>query len=518
MPFNSLAFLIFFPVVTIAYFLLPHRFRWMLLLAASCYFYMTFVPKYILILCAIITVDYWAGVGLERFQGLQRRWILTAGVAINLGMLAFFKYFNFANENLAALARLLDWNYSLPVLSVLLPIGLSFRTFQSLSYLIEVYRGHQKAERHFGYLALYIMYYPQLVAGPIERPQNLLPQLHAEHRFEYQRVTDGLKWMAWGMFKKVVIADRMLSFVNPIYDNPNNYQGPALVFATFAFAIQIYCDFSGYSDIALGAAQVMGVRLTKNFDHPYFAQSIPEFWRRWHISLSNWLRDYVFYPVQRGLMRSGYARWIVLVTAPMVTMLVSGLWHGASWTYVVWGGLHGLYFVISALTESLRERLSVLFRLEKVVGLKTVLSTLITFSLVTFSWIFFRAASLADALYIIGHLTSGWRPFLRVSWGSLMDGFQEAAHGGGFYASLDSLFRIPALLTEQSRTSIVLTTSALIILLLAELLQYRSNFLEKLHQQPVYVRQVIYASLIVVILLFGTAYVSKQQAFIYFQF
>ncbi len=299
MLFNSAAFLIFFPVVTTAYFLLPHRFRWLLLLAASCYFYMAFIPKYILILAVTITVDYFAGLGLEKYEGRTKRWVLLASILTNIGMLAFFKYFNFANENLAQLAKFIGWNYPLHSLAIILPIGLSFHTFQSLSYTIEVYRGRQQAERHFGYLALYVMYYPQLVAGPIERPQNILHQLHTEQHFEYRRVTDGLKWMAWGMFKKVVIADRMVLFVNPVYNDPAQHTGPALVFATLAFAVQIYCDFSGYSDIALGSAQVMGVRLMKNFDHPYFARSISEFWRRWHISLSTWFRRLSVYSSRR---------------------------------------------------------------------------------------------------------------------------------------------------------------------------------------------------------------------------
>src|SRR5689334_249793 len=370
MLFNSVAFLIFFPVVTTAYFLLPHRFRWMLLLAASCYFYMAFIPKYIFIVLVTITVDYFAGLGLERFEGRKKRWILLSSILTNIGMLAFFKYFNFANENLAMLAKFIGWNYPIHSLSIILPIGLSFHTFQSLSYTIEVYRGHQKAEHHFGYLALYVMYYPQLVAGPIERPQNILHQLHTEQRFEYQRVTDGLKWMAWGMFKKVVVADRMVLFVNPVYNDPTHHSGPALVFATLAFAIQIYCDFSGYSDIAFGSAQVMGVRLMKNFNHPYFADSISEFWRRWHISLSTWFRDYVYIPL--GGNRVAKPRWVFNL---FITFLISGLWHGAAWTYIIWGALHGSYFVLSALIGPFWKRLSSLARLDRLPRLKTAVST-----------------------------------------------------------------------------------------------------------------------------------------------
>jgi D-alanyl-lipoteichoic acid acyltransferase DltB (MBOAT superfamily) len=409
------------------------------------------------------------------------------------------------------LAKFIGWNYPLHSLSIILPIGLSFHTFQSLSYTIEVYRGHQKAEHHFGYLALYVMYYPQLVAGPIERPQNILHQLHTEQHFEYQRVTDGLKWMAWGMFKKVVVADRMVLFVNPVYNDPTHHSGPALVFATLAFAIQIYCDFSGYSDIAFGSAQVMGVRLMKNFNHPYFADSISEFWRRWHISLSTWFRDYVYIPL--GGNRVAKPRWVFNL---FITFLISGLWHGAAWTYIIWGALHGSYFVLSALTGPFWKRLSALARLDRLPRLKTTISTLITFSLVTFAWIFFRAASLPDALYIVRHLVSGWPSYLVQSGHIFRAGLQTA--NLGLYSVVNAVFRILTPLTDESRTVIALTALALLILVVIEVLQYRGNFLEQLHRKPIYLRRIVYASLIAVILIFGTSYASVQQAFIYFQF
>jgi D-alanyl-lipoteichoic acid acyltransferase DltB (MBOAT superfamily) len=473
---------------------------------------MAFIPKYILILAVTITVDYFAGLGLEKFEGRKKRWVLMASILTNIGMLAFFKYFNFANENLALLAKFIGWNYPMHSLAIILPIGLSFHTFQSLSYTIEVYRGHQKAERHFGYLALYVMYYPQLVAGPIERPQNILHQLHTEQRFDYQRVTDGLKWMAWGMFKKIVIADRMVLFVNPVYNDPTQHSGPALVFATLAFAIQIYCDFSGYSDIALGSAQVMGVKLMKNFDHPYFARSFSEFWRRWHISLSTWFRDYVYIPL--GGNRVAKPRWAFNL---FLTFLISGLWHGANWTYVIWGALHGSYLVLSILTEPFWKGLSTLTRLDPLPRLKIVLSTLITFVLVTFAWIFFRAASIHDALYIVSHLASGWHAYLAQSLHVVQEGFQNTANLGP-YSIVNAIFTLFIPLTEESRTVFVLTALALILLIAVEVLQYRGNLLEQLHQKPVYLRRIVYASLIAVILIFGTSYASVQLAFIYFQF
>ncbi len=297
MLFNSVQFLIFFPVVTALYFVLPHKYRWAMLLAASCIFYMVFIPAYILILASTIIVDYIAGIYIERSTGARRRLFLIISIISNVGFLAFFKYFNFLNGNIAFLARLIHWNYPINVLYIILPIGLSFHTFQAMSYTIEVYRGTQRAERHFGIYALYVMFYPQLVAGPIERPGRLIHQFYEEHHFDYVRVTSALKLMTWGLFKKVVIADRLAMIVNPVYNNPAQYNGMTLALATVCFAYQIYCDFSGYSDIARGSAQAMGFDLMDNFNRPYFAKSIAEFWKRWHVSLSTWFRDYVYIPM-----------------------------------------------------------------------------------------------------------------------------------------------------------------------------------------------------------------------------
>lgn len=508
MLFNSFHFLLFFPVVTTLYFLLPHRFRWGLLLAASCYFYMAFIPIYILILFVTITVDYFAGIGLEATQGNKKKWILLASIVANVGMLGFFKYFNFANENIAALANLIDWNYPIENLSIILPIGLSFHTFQSLSYTIEVYRGYQKAERHYGYLALYVLFYPQLVAGPIERPQNILHQLHEEHRFEYQRVTDGLKWMAWGMFKKVVIADRMALFVNPIYDSPTGHAGPALVFATIAFAIQIYCDFSGYSDIAFGSAQVMGIRLMKNFQHPYFAKSISEFWRRWHISLSTWFRDYVYIPL--GGNRAGARRTAINL---FITFLLSGLWHGANWTFVIWGALHGAYIILNHWMEPYWTRLRDSGFAKRFAPVHNGLSLLSTFGLVCFAWIFFRASTLSDAFYITTHLLNGWNAFVSQTSSLAQEGIRSGFWGfvSGLFASLNSI-------TELTRSEIVLSVIALILLLFIETRQYRGDFLARFNLNQPTVRFIGYSLLVVIILALGTTYTGVEQAFIYFQF
>lgn len=402
MLFNSLDFLIFFPIVTILYFLLPQKLRWVMLLTASCIFYMFFVPVYILILFFTIIIDYISGIYIERLQDKKKKLFLIISILSNVGILFVFKYFNFFNENISYIARLLHWNYPIENLWILLPIGLSFHTFQSLSYVIEVYRGHQKAERHLGIYALYVMFYPQLVAGPIERPQNMLHQFYEYHKFDYKRVTSGLKLMAWGFFKKVVIADRLALFVNQVYNNSNEYTGFTLVIATIFFSFQIFCDFSGYSDIAIGAAQVMGFKLMTNFRRPYLSKSVAEFWRRWHISLSTWFKDYVY--ISLGGNRVSKSRWMLNL---LITFLISGLWHGANWTYIIWGGLNGLFQVISYITRNVRGRVTHALRLGKLPRLYSVLQIAFTFILVSFTWIFFRANSMADAVHIISHIPEG---------------------------------------------------------------------------------------------------------------
>lgn len=321
---------------------------------------------------------------------------MIMSLVANIGVLAVFKYYNFFIENFNTILFKINPDELLPYWNIILPIGLSFHTFQAMSYTIEVYRGNQKAERHFGIYALYVMFYPQLVAGPIERPQNVIHQFYEKHDFDYERVISGLRLMLWGMFKKVVIADRLSKFVNIVYNNPTEYQGLPLIVATVFFTFQIYCDFSGYSDIALGSARVMGFNLMKNFDRPYFSKSIGEFWRRWHISLSSWFRDYLYIPLGGNRVskpRQYFNRFFVF--------MVSGLWHGANWHYVIWGALHGFYLVIGQMTEAFQKKITgVKTSLSHATFAQKVIHGLITFILVAFAWIFFRANTNADALYI----------------------------------------------------------------------------------------------------------------------
>ncbi len=335
MLFNSIEFLLFFPIVTVLYFLLPHKYRWMHLLTASCIFYMFFVPVYILILAGTIVIDYIAGILIENAEGHRKKAFLIMSLVANIGVLAVFKYYNFFIENIEVFMGWFGIQADLPLLGILLPIGLSFHTFQAMSYTIEVYREEQKAERHFGIYALYVMFYPQLVAGPIERPQNMLHQFHERHQLKYNNVARGMRQMLWGMVKKVVIADRLGLVTADIFNNPHEQSGITVAIGAVFFAFQIFCDFSGYSDIAIGAGRVMGFDLMTNFYYPFRSRSISEFWKRWHISLSTWFSDYVHMPMSYSLRK--YRLWGIAIST-LITFLISGFWHGSAWQYIIWGG------------------------------------------------------------------------------------------------------------------------------------------------------------------------------------
>jgi alginate O-acetyltransferase complex protein AlgI len=388
MVFNSLHFLVFFGIVTSAYFLLAHRFRWILLLAASCYFYMAFVPIYLVILFVTIIIDYWAGIYLEKFEGRSKKLFLAFSILANVGVLAVFKYYGFIASNVYQVVHFFGQEVHFPTLSILLPIGLSFHTFQAMSYTIEVYRGNQKAERNFGIYSLYVMFYPQLVAGPIERPQNLLHQFYEPHVWDRNRVKSGILQMMEGLIKKVVIADRLAILVDSVYASVGTHSRTQLLLASVFYSFQIYCDFSGYSDIAIGAARVMGFKLMDNFNAPYAAKSLPDFWRRWHISLSTWFKDYVYFSL--GGNRVSVPKWYFNI---MLVFLVSGLWHGASWNFVIWGFLHGVFqlmgFTINRFIPGLAANQATSFA-------RVVLYRLLTFCLVTLAWVFFRLSHFSE--------------------------------------------------------------------------------------------------------------------------
>ncbi len=403
MLFNSFEFLLFFPLVTLLYYLLPYRLRWLLLLSASCFFYMYFIPVYILILFVTILIDYVAGIAIENTSDKKRKKLyLVLSIISNVGMLAFFKYFNFLVGNANGILGAFDQEASIPYLAILLPVGLSFHTFQAMSYTFEVYRGKFKAERHLGIYALYVMYYPQLVAGPIERPQNVLPQLKTEQKFDFQNFRAGLLRILWGLFKKVVIADRIAHFINPMFNSPEQYEGWQLLCAAYLFSFQIYLDFSAYTDIALGASRCMGIKLMENFRLPYFAKSIREFWSRWHISLSTWFRDYLYIPL--GGSRKG--KWILFRNI-LIVFLLSGLWHGATWNFVLWGGIHGFFLLFALASSPIFQSIEKFLSKIKMMPVYNLLRIVFCFHLVTLAWVFFRATDFQSSVFILSKISSG---------------------------------------------------------------------------------------------------------------
>ena len=504
MVFTSAEFLIFFPVVTLLYFVLPHSFRWLLLLAASCVFYMAFIPYYILILFLTIGIDFIAGIQIEEGNPRLRKVYLYASVIATCAVFFVFKYFDFFAINFDLLAQRIGWNYSIPLLGILLPIGLSFHTFQSLSYVFEVYKGRQKAERHFGIYSLYVMFYPQLVAGPIERPQSLLHQFREVHMFEYDRCVDGLKRMALGFFKKIVIADNLATYVNHVYAHPQEFHGIALLIATVFFAIQIYCDFSGYSDIAIGAARVMGFRLMENFKNPYFATSIQDFWRRWHISLSTWFRDYIYVPL--GGNRVSSVRWSLNIA---ITFAIAGLWHGANWTYVVWGLLHGFFYIFSQATESVRTRIVSLLPFMSGAG-GTLLRRAGIFSVVLLAWVFFRANNVVDALYICRTAILGSAQYLAAVIAGIPHFTSEAFLHVFFDPPLVPLYQL-----SHGRIYFTGLLLAVCVFLLIEVIDYRRGLIRSVNALPTYLRWPLYGIVLLAIMNLGN---THEIPFIYFQF
>ncbi len=485
MLFNSFTFIVFFITVSILYFIIPHSVRWVLLLAASFVFYMAWNPYLIVLILFTIFVNYFSALRIysEKRKRHKKR-ILIFSMLVDFGLLFIFKYLGFMNDTLLAL---FGNNWPVETLNIILPMGISFYTFQAASYTIDVYRGDIKPERHFGIFALFVMFFPQLVAGPIERSRNLLPQFYEKHGFDAHRVVSGIRIMLWGFFKKIVIADRAAIAVNTIYNSAFDYKGLYLTAATVLFAFQIYCDFSGYSDIAKGCARVLGFDLMDNFKNPYLSKSIKEFWRRWHISLSTWFMDYVYIPL--GGNREGEAKKYRNL---LITFLVSGLWHGANWTFVLWGGLHGIYQVIGQLTLGMRRRVKKLLHLydNKIGGL---ISVIITFGLVCFGWIFFRANTASDAAYIIRNIGAGF-----TGWWDRQYIF-EVLTGMGL-----NLFEV------------LVTGPAILFLVVLEISCGRNCVYDVIERKNAAVRIAFFLITAVFILAAGVFY--EAGAFIYFQF
>ena len=409
MVFNSFSFLIFFPIVLLLYRVFPKKARWIMLLAASYYFYMSWQPDLIYLILFTTAVSYLCALGIEKSQknGIKKLLLITALTA-SLAVLFFFKYFNFLSRNITALLNLIRLPVGEFTLNLILPVGISFYTFQTLSYVIDVYRGKMKAERHFGYYALYVSYFPQLVAGPIERPENLLPQLRADNPFSAADTAAGLKMMAVGFFKKIAVADQISKYVDAVYNGVGSadsslLNGFTVLIATALFAVQIYCDFSGYTDIAIGCARTMGIKLMQNFNDPYSATDIRGFWRRWHISLTSWFTDYIYIPL--GGSRRGRARQYANI---FFVFLISGIWHGADWTFILWGVMHGVYQIIGHITEKPRRAFWDKLKVPPEAKWLLALKRLVTFMLVLVAWVAFRANSLSDLGVLYKQLFAGW--------------------------------------------------------------------------------------------------------------
>lgn len=471
MLFNSLHFLFFLPVVLLLYYLLPFRYRWMLIFVASCYFYMALVPAYILILFFIIIVDYFAALVIEQLHGRLRKGMLAVSIIANLSLLAFFKYFNFANENVSWLLHHFHITNPVSNLNILLPIGLSFHTFQSMAYTIEVYRGNQKAERHLGYFSNYVLFFPQMVAGPIERYDRLGNQLKVEHKFNYLNFAEGFRLMLFGFFAKVTIADNLAPYVNEVYADPAHFNSLSVAMAIILFAFQIYADFFGYSLIAMGAAKCMGINLMENFKTPFLSRSVTEFWRRWHISLSTWFNDYLFTPYITA--RRNWGKWAV-ISGLFLTFFLSGLWHGAGWNFAIYGSLHGLALIYEFVTKKQRKKLS-----SAIPGwIYSPISVLLTFIFVCFSWIFFRAENIQKAKLVI----------------------KSALHNR----------EVPNNLSIEPKIWVLL-----VLFILLDSLLFNKRVDSWLGARPIYLRWSMYAALIFCVTALGGV---DNVPFIYFQF
>jgi alginate O-acetyltransferase complex protein AlgI len=405
MLFNSLNFALFLPIVVSIYWFLAkknHKFQNVLLLISSYFFYACWDWRFLFLLIFSTALDYFAGIKMSQVQTKRRRqfWFWLS-ILVNLGLLGVFKYYNFFASTFASGISHLGFQVNPWTLKVILPIGISFYTFHGLSYVIDIYKDRIKPERNFIDYSVFVSFFPLLVAGPIERATHLLPQLKKGRTFDTPKAVDGLRQILWGLFKKVVIADQCAFYADMIFNNSSEYSGSTLVLGAVLFSFQIYCDFSGYSDIALGTARLFGIELLKNFAFPYFSRDIAEFWRRWHISLSSWFRDYLYIPL--GGSRGGM--W-TKIRNTFIIFIVSGFWHGANWTFITWGFLNALFIMPSIVFKTNRKNLDTVASNAVLPNLRELIAMITTFSLAVFAWIFFRAESLNHAFSFIAEIFS----------------------------------------------------------------------------------------------------------------
>ena len=489
MLFNSINYLLFFVVVFVVHFALPHRFRYLFLLAASYFFYMCWNASYALLMVTSTLVTYLSGLLIQKYHDAENRRAMKLCVAVsfivNLAILCFFKYINFLLININELFHLFGSAQSFGMVNVLLPVGISFYTFQALGYTVDVYRQDIKAEPNVCKYALFVSFFPQLVAGPIERSVNLLPQIDIPKKFDIEKARKGLTLIAWGLFMKMVIADQLSLVVNPIYDRYAEHSGIALIIATVLFAFQIYCDFAAYSYIAVGSGKILGFEFMENFRSPYFATSVADFWRRWHISLSTWFADYLYIPLggnRKGLLRK-YAN-------TMLVFLVSGFWHGADWSFVIWGVLNGLLVVGGDILRSLRKQKTNQPESKSRVFFKRT----VTFLLMNGTWVFFRANNVQSAFEI----------------------FEKIATD----LSLHSLFSV-GIFSLWPNTRVLFTACcAVAALLFVDSMRNRGTIWDEwLARQGGFIRWSVYMGLLFSIILFGVyGKIFANTQFIYFQF
>ncbi len=482
MLFNSFQYIVFFICTVVLYYALPHRFRWILILAASVAFYMAWRPVLIVLILFSCIVNFVASKTLVHPAfDMRRKWVLAVCLFINFALLFVFKYLTLFLNTLAF------FNIGTPEFDIVLPMGISFFTFQAAGYTIDVFKRKISPERNFFKFVLFIMFFPQLVAGPIERAESLLPQLFSKKRFKLKNIAYGGRLMLFGFFKKVVIADRLSVLVSAVYASPRYYDGLALIIATVFFAFQIYCDFSGYSDIATGSAKCLGIDLMQNFRQPYLSKSVKEFWRRWHISLSGWFKDYVYIPL--GGSRVSQSRFYFNT---LVTFVISGMWHGANWTFLIWGTLHGAFQIIGDMFSQLTEKF---FRFERRGGFHIwdAVCAVITFCAVCFAWIFFRAKTIGDAFYIVTHL------FVNI--GSIFN-------TGYVFNTLNGL-GLPLL-------EVIICAALVIFLWVADCVAGDSHFVDAIEHKPSYIKFAFYLIIIAALMGLGVFYNAGQ--FIYFQF
>jgi len=454
--------------------LIPQRARLPWLMITSLIFYGYTSPLMLLHLIAIAVITFFVAIAIHRAEDPGRKKLLLTLSLIGLvGNLVVFKYTSFLNETFRSIFGWFGAAYDVPVMNIILPLGISFYSFVLIGYLIDIFRG-EEPEEDWLVFGVFVFFFPKMIAGPIERTTSLLPQLREKlPGFKYALVTAGLQLMLWGAFKKVVVADRIAPFVDRVYESPEAFSGVSLIFATWLYAFQLYFDFSGYTDIALGAALIFGIRLLPNFNRPYFAVSIQDFWKRWHISLTNWLNDYIYTPVMKSRF-TGLKMYNLILLAMMITFVVSGFWHGAAWTYVVWGVLHGSYIVVSLLMQKRWNKFAKKIGLNKRKQLYRGIKISVTFCLVCFAYVFFRANSMEDALYIVANGFSGWgNPVEGIK--AVVDG--RLAHMGlamvgifivmapEFYKGHDKLGEIYRALPSWQRWGLIYSATASIVIL-----------------------------------------------------